>query len=78
MNVPAQAPGPARDPTDRRLATALLESSLYELSHDLGVVEHDALSACWYRSRIDLRGLSAHRADALFRAADGDRLGSRR
>jgi hypothetical protein len=42
MKLPAQAPGPARDPTDRRLAAALLESIVYELSHDLGVVEHDA------------------------------------
>ena len=37
------APGGAREPTDRGLALTLLEPAVHQLSHDLGVVEHDAL-----------------------------------
>ncbi len=64
------APTEAHEPTGRRLVPPLLEPTVYQLSHDLGVVDHGAPPACGYRFRIGLRTLSPHRADALFATFD--------
>src|SRR5207244_464390 len=43
------APGETHEATGRRIVPTLLEPAVYQLSHDLGVVDHDAPPTCGYR-----------------------------